>query len=1280
MFWMMFFLFIGSMVLTALLNKPKIENARPSGLGDFQVPTATEGRVVPIFCGKVKLAGPNVIWYGDLQTQAINKKSGGFLGIGAKKQTIGYRYYLGLQLAFSRGVVEGVDRIWMGDKVLRSGETAADVLVDLPQLFGGPEKGGGVKIHFKWYFGTGTQTADSYLANHQSPPVAYSHTFHAVLTDGAGGPAYIGEAAQVRNIAIEAFRYPNQLAVTGGKHRIGDEANPICFLYELLVANTDWGIQFSESDTLLVGTVAQGALRAVAEQLADEGIGYTIVFDRELSVTDMISEIERHVDGAFRLDVTDGKYKIILARPTVGAIPVVDSSNSKTISFTRGGWGDTRNELRVSYLDREKEYNSTFAMDFELANREIVGSRSIQSLNFPGIKNATLANLSAAREMLGMSYPLARGSLELNRTLWKLQRGDVFDWTDEDEGVVSMRCRIIKIRYGDDQKRKIVADFVEDIYRLETTGFVDPPPSQWQPPIFDPAAVIDARIWEAPAQLAPSPFQPLMLAIRNGGLQIEYDIYTDVNGGTDNFELTNTVSTWTPGALLNGAVSKDIDGPPHYTHTISVDNLRDITFADIDEFASGTVNPQSPFNVLLVDDELMWIEDVVDAGGSLTLTVHRGAFGTVPANHSDNARVWFPVYGAGLIVDEEVSTVTLGAAIRCRVLSRTATGTLPIGSAANIPLAADYTRKGETPYAPGDVLLSGKPLVDEDWTTTPGVLRFTFKSRNRQSQAFATKQTDNSLAPPTGTTYSISVFRVDTDAAVITRNGIPGSALGASFNGSGFIPQSSPGIPAELDFYAQVSAKAGTAQSQILLTQDFEVFGLGIDFGSNFGGQDTGGANLGIVLKQGDAPFIPEPVPGVDVLRVIRYKFGGTPTASDDFRISFAFLGPEGSYTPSGLQITGSTPEALAQELYTTLTTLFSSGAPATIVLPYVSVSIQGGTVEISSYFGSFMGGYSSRAGYSRARLTQEPKDTTTSRQQTAFIDFWDQEFIPAIGESVDVLAPASGDEYDNDTRFQIGVSALTFDAAVALAPLQDGRPVFGRLFGPFLFSSPFVSPPHGYYANLQELLTKLTTLSGTLTNYVSFGGGTNTDTPTTEDGNNIQMTRPGVTILANPEYRVSYTGPRGYITAASDSSTGYACLVKQVRGALVGRALEQIIEYSASREFNAGSPGGGDNLTAGQVFRLQLDATVLEYTISAGDVTLEGAASNYRDVVMEYFHANLPGGFTGTLVQQPRTSARSDGRTFFYQTLYIRRSVTNTPFTFDSHASYGATISVEIE
>ena len=55
---------------------PKPQNAPAAGINEIDVPTAEEGREIPVLFGCRKIKSPNVVWYGDLKTVPI-KSSGG---------------------------------------------------------------------------------------------------------------------------------------------------------------------------------------------------------------------------------------------------------------------------------------------------------------------------------------------------------------------------------------------------------------------------------------------------------------------------------------------------------------------------------------------------------------------------------------------------------------------------------------------------------------------------------------------------------------------------------------------------------------------------------------------------------------------------------------------------------------------------------------------------------------------------------------------------------------------------------------------------------------------------------------------------------------------------------------------------------------------------------------------------------------------------------------------------------------------------------------------------
>jgi hypothetical protein len=170
------FEFLFMVVLTAILTvvaelirpKPKIENARPAHLGDFSFPTATEGRVVPLVWGTVRIDGPNVVWYGNLENEPIKKKvkTGMF---SSKKVVTGYQYSVGMQFALCRGDVDFLSKIWIGEVSAWEGVLGESfVEIEDENFFGGKLDNGGIDGKFSFYLGSREQLPSAYLG--QTPP------------------------------------------------------------------------------------------------------------------------------------------------------------------------------------------------------------------------------------------------------------------------------------------------------------------------------------------------------------------------------------------------------------------------------------------------------------------------------------------------------------------------------------------------------------------------------------------------------------------------------------------------------------------------------------------------------------------------------------------------------------------------------------------------------------------------------------------------------------------------------------------------------------------------------------------------------------------------------------------------------------------------------------------------------------------------------------------------------------------------------------------------------
>lgn len=76
MAWIYAIVFVVALVIGFTMAVPKAQSAPPAGLGDFTLPTAEDGREIPVLFGTKDITGPNVVWYGDFMAVPVKKKGG----------------------------------------------------------------------------------------------------------------------------------------------------------------------------------------------------------------------------------------------------------------------------------------------------------------------------------------------------------------------------------------------------------------------------------------------------------------------------------------------------------------------------------------------------------------------------------------------------------------------------------------------------------------------------------------------------------------------------------------------------------------------------------------------------------------------------------------------------------------------------------------------------------------------------------------------------------------------------------------------------------------------------------------------------------------------------------------------------------------------------------------------------------------------------------------------------------------------------------------------------
>lgn len=680
-------MFLIALALTAvsILLRPKPDDAKAADLGEFDFPTATEGRPVPLVWGTVKLSGPNVIWYGDYRSSEITQD----VSL-APDPVVGHRYALGVQMALCRGQLDALRRIWVGDKLFYDGITPSPPAgdgtaiefagLDYIGFYGGDEVGGngGVTGRLRFYDGRSTQTAeDSYLAGFQNPVApGYIGTAHCVWEGPSEGEltyifqapggfnaaitspvGYLGNSPQIDKWAFEVQRFPNTLGIPAGKHIVNTfDANPVAVLYEVLT-DTDWGMGLPGA------SIDTANFLTAASTVYDEGNGFSWVLDKEMDGDALLEEIERHIDGHVYINRVTGQYEIVLIRGgyTIAALPLLDESNVLRVEdYKEQQWEDTENILRVRFTTRDskaEDYKTTYALAQDMGNIQNQSINKPATVKFPGCKDFAQASVLATRELRQLTTPKKSASLVCNQSLYATNPGDVLRWTNTKRGITDLPVRVTKITPGSPEDGEVILSVVEDVFRLDPAIFASAGDTGWTPPSVTLLAIPTDEdiVLDIPRMLAlRDTAQPGAIDRIWCGARYQNDsasgvrVYQRNASGTPSGSYTledYSIGSFLKIGQLNATLDQDTTNPTTITtEDIRVDDTPDDVIGKLTLGATDAQLGQNLTNLVLIEDEFLLASTYVDGSGFLSLSdVYRGVGDTVATSHAAGTDVFVVV-------------------------------------------------------------------------------------------------------------------------------------------------------------------------------------------------------------------------------------------------------------------------------------------------------------------------------------------------------------------------------------------------------------------------------------------------------------------------------------------------------------------------------------------------------------------------------------------------------------------------------------------------------------
>lgn len=701
------------------------------------------------------------------------------MGGSSKKQTVGYRYRMGLHLALCQGPVDAVQEIQMGDRTawgdadrapLSSGHGLTSISINKPDLFGGDSREGGVVGTIDVLSGHAGQGRNDYLMSRLGSAIP---AFRGVLSLVARKILFAANNPYIKPWAVRVRRFNagwHDHAWMGDSEvrtwdndegrEISVGMNPAHILVQCLT-DPHWGMGYPQD------TIGWSFWNA-AWALSSEGFGLNLIWTRQQPIESFISQVIDHIGGILYTDPEQGTFELKLLRDDywIDSLPQLGPDEIVRLErFERAQWGELPNELTVVYTDWHTGGDTTVTVE-NLAAIQLQGGVINQRRDYPGVNHGSLAARLALRDLRALGSPLARMSLTVARDT--LERaplpGDVFLLNWPRLGVDQMVVRVTGIDTGTLGAAEWRIEAMEDVFGMSNTVLSPPPPRVDEPTIepFPPSLVLAVEVpyWELARRLSRADLAYLTdtdtylgaLAAAGGTGQLNWQLATGASSGD-----------------LAAVVGED------YAPLLTLDAALPVTEHDA---LAVPVTAVSQPERLAVDDYAY----LVDAGGAIrevvailafdtanaTVDLARGVLDTTPQSHALGTRL----IGVGEWLASEGAERAPGESVFVGAIPRTSTDQGDPALAINgqpIVLAG----RQALPYPPGRIRLNGQtePAV------VAGDLAVTWAHRDRTQQtAYLVQQGEGDIGPELGVMYTVRIRN---------RNGVlahtESSLIGTSF-------------------------------------------------------------------------------------------------------------------------------------------------------------------------------------------------------------------------------------------------------------------------------------------------------------------------------------------------------------------------------------------------------------------------------------------------------------------------------------------------------------------
>lgn len=502
------------------------------------------------------------------------------------------------------------------------------------------------------------------------------------------------------------------------------DANPSNMIYDCMT-NRDWGK--GEPASLMDLSSFTGA----AETLYNERMGMSLTWFAQSKIESFVGEVLDHIQGFLFQDPATGRWTLKLLRGDydIATLRTLDETNCVATNRKRRLWGETINEIVVSYTVPETEKEATVSAH-DLGNIAIQGGIISETRDYHGFRNAAIAQVVADRDVRAASYPLFSCHVEVDRREWDARPGDVRKFSWPEDGIVEIIMRVMTVDYGEPGNRKIKLELTEDIFSIESATYSSPQTSQWSDPTIFPttldaqlAVTIPLPVLVLAGQLIPDidenyPSVAVGLLADDTTRPIAIDVRADVvkANGTTAHESIGSINVTRSGRITTALAEEIATAFP----LAMVEGIARAAMSGGEIFMLGESE---------ADSELVML-DTYDSA-TQEWTVARGLWDTVPRAWPAGTRLWrFDMSAA----NADPSVRSSGETVEYTLLPRTNIGSLAVENA--VPFSATFSERPFAPFRPANVQIDGLGFgsLEVHAEPYPTEIVATWATRNRTTE------------------------------------------------------------------------------------------------------------------------------------------------------------------------------------------------------------------------------------------------------------------------------------------------------------------------------------------------------------------------------------------------------------------------------------------------------------------------------------------------------------------------------------------------------------------